>query len=70
MSRPSSPACFARISVAQVEITQTVTALLEVACWDIIGKALDQPVYKLLGGAVRHQIKGYATAGIQATDAG
>ena len=42
------------------EITQTVTALLEVACWDIIGKALDQPVYKLLGGAVRHQIKGYA----------
>jgi len=42
------------------EITQTVTALLEVACWDIIGKALDQPVYKLLGGAVRNQIKGYA----------
>ena len=42
------------------EITQTVTALLEVACWDIIGKALDQPVYRLLGGAVRHQIKGYA----------
>ncbi len=42
------------------EITQTVTALLEVACWDIIGKALGQPVYKLLGGAVRHQIKGYA----------
>ena len=42
------------------EITQTVTALLEVACWDIIGKALNQPVYKLLGGAVRYQIKGYA----------
>lgn len=42
------------------EITQTVTALLEVACWDIIGKALDQPVYRLLGGAVRYQIKGYA----------
>ena len=42
------------------EITQTVTALLEVACWDIIGKALNQPVYKLLGGAVRNQIKGYA----------
>ena len=42
------------------EITQTVTALLEVACWDIVGKALNQPVYKLLGGAVRQQIKGYA----------
>ena len=42
------------------EITMTVTALLEVACWDIIGKALNQPVYKLLGGAVRPRIKGYA----------
>ena len=42
------------------EITQTVTALLEVACWDIVGKALNQPVYKLLGGAVRNRIKGYA----------
>ena len=42
------------------EITMTVTALLEVACWDIIGKALNQPVYRLLGGAVRSKIKGYA----------
>ena len=42
------------------EITQTVTALLEVACWDIVGKALNQPVYKLLGGAVRNRIRGYA----------
>lgn len=42
------------------EITITVTALIEVACWDIIGKALNQPVYRLLGGAVRDKIKGYA----------
>ena len=25
-------------------------APVEVACWDIVGKALDEPVYKLLGG--------------------
>ncbi len=42
------------------EIIMTVIALIEVACWDIIGKALDQPVYRLLGGAVRDNIKGYA----------
>ena len=42
------------------EIIMTVIALVEVACWDIIGKALNQPVYRLLGGAVRDSIKGYA----------
>ena len=33
---------------------------IEMACWDIIGKATGQPVYKLMGGAVREQIKAYA----------
>ncbi|MDE0179907.1 MAG: mandelate racemase/muconate lactonizing enzyme family protein [Caldilineaceae bacterium] len=42
------------------EIIMTVIALVEVACWDIIGKALNQPVYRLLGGEVRDNIKGYA----------
>ena len=42
------------------EIIMTVTALIEVACWDIIGKALNQPLYRLLGGAARDKIKGYA----------
>jgi galactonate dehydratase len=42
------------------EIVMTAMALVEVACWDIIGKALGQPVYRLLGGAVRQQIKAYA----------
>jgi galactonate dehydratase len=42
------------------EVVMTATALVEIACWDIIGKALDQPVYRLLGGAVRSQIKAYA----------
>ncbi len=42
------------------EIAMTGIALLEIACWDIIGKALGQPVYRLLGGAVRDKIKAYA----------
>lgn len=42
------------------EIVMTATALVEIACWDIMGKALNQPVYRLLGGAVRDKIKAYA----------
>ena len=33
---------------------------LEIAMWDIVGKALDQPVYNLLGGPVRPRIRLYA----------
>ena len=33
---------------------------IEIACWDIVGKATSQPVYRLLGGAVRDRIKAYA----------
>ncbi len=29
---------------------------IEMALWDIVGKALDTPVYNLLGGKVRHRI--------------
>ncbi len=42
------------------EIVMTGIALVEMACWDIVGKALQQPVYRLLGGAVRERIKAYA----------
>jgi galactonate dehydratase len=42
------------------DITGAGIALVEMACWDIVGKALGQPVYKLLGGAVRDKIKAYA----------
>ena len=42
------------------EIAMSAIATVEMACWDIIGKSLNQPVYKLLGGAVRNRIKAYA----------
>jgi len=32
---------------------------IEIACWDIIGKALDKPVYELLGGRVHEKLRAY-----------
>ena len=42
------------------DISAAGIALVEMACWDIVGKATNQPVYKLLGGATRDKIKAYA----------
>ncbi|MCK9878152.1 mandelate racemase/muconate lactonizing enzyme family protein [Frankia sp. Ag45/Mut15] len=42
------------------EIVMSGIACVEMACWDIIGKALGQPVWRLLGGKVRDQVKAYA----------
>ncbi len=36
-----------------------VLSALEMACWDIIGKAAGQPVYKLLGGRVHQRLRTY-----------
>ncbi|MGH9658344.1 MAG: galactonate dehydratase, partial [Bryobacteraceae bacterium] len=36
---------------------------IEQACWDILGKLLDVPVYKLLGGAVRDRVRMYTHLG-------
>lgn len=33
---------------------------IEFACWDIMGKALNLPVYKLLGGRCHQQLRAYA----------
>ncbi len=32
---------------------------IEMACWDIVGKALNQPVYNLLGGQVNEKLRSY-----------
>ena len=36
-----------------------VLSALEIACWDIVGKAANQPVYKLLGGQVHERLRSY-----------
>ncbi len=33
---------------------------IELACWDIVGKALDKPVYELLGGRVHERLRSYS----------
>ena len=38
----------------------TVISALEIACWDIVGKACGQPVYRLLGGRARDSLPAYA----------
>jgi L-alanine-DL-glutamate epimerase-like enolase superfamily enzyme len=42
-------------------------AALDIALWDIKGKALGQPVYKLLGGAWRTELPFYSSIGGHAT---
>lgn len=42
------------------EVAMSGIAVIEMACWDIVGKALGQPVHRLLGGPVRDRIKAYA----------
>jgi 2-dehydro-3-deoxyphosphogalactonate aldolase len=36
-----------------------VLSAIEMACWDIIGKELDKPVYELLGGQVHERLRSY-----------
>jgi len=43
-------------------IATTVMSGVEIACWDIIGKALGQPVWRILGGRCHEKIKAYVNA--------
>ena len=43
-------------------IATTVMSGIEIACWDIVGKALGQPVWRILGGRCHQKIKAYANA--------
>ncbi|GAA4994413.1 mandelate racemase/muconate lactonizing enzyme family protein [Yinghuangia aomiensis] len=42
------------------EIVMSGIACIEMACWDIKGKALGVPVWQLLGGKVTDRVKAYA----------
>jgi galactonate dehydratase len=47
------------------EVTMTAVATLDIACWDLIGQALEQPVWRLMGGRFRSQIPAYANGWYQ-----
>jgi galactonate dehydratase len=42
------------------EVVMTALALVEMACWDIIGKQANLPVYQMIGGKVHQRIPAYA----------
>ena len=42
-------------------VVMNTISCVDLALWDLYGKVLDLPVYKLLGGAVRDEIRFYAT---------
>ncbi len=42
------------------QIHMCAVAAIEIACWDIIGKALGQPVYNLFGGRCHQKLRAYA----------
>jgi galactonate dehydratase len=42
------------------QIKMCAISALEIACWDAIGKALNQPIYNLVGGKCHERIRAYA----------
>lgn len=42
------------------QIHNCAIAAIEIACWDIIGKACNQPVYNLWGGRCHQKLRAYA----------
>jgi len=48
-------------SYGRTGITMHAISGVDLAIWDVIGKALNQPVYKLIGGATKERIPAYCT---------
>lgn len=44
-------------------VLNSAISAVEIALWDILGKALDTPIYRLLGGAARDRIRLYVHGG-------
>ena len=42
-------------------IPENVASVIDNAMWDLAGRAFNQPVYKLMGGAGREKVKAYAS---------
>jgi galactonate dehydratase len=51
-----------RNEFARGPIINSAIAALEMAMWDVVGKALDRPVFDLLGGQVHPRLPAYANA--------
>ncbi len=47
------------------EIGQSALAAFDIACWDIVGKSLGEPIWRLLGGSFRKNVPAYANGWYQ-----
>jgi cis-L-3-hydroxyproline dehydratase len=66
------PCQIGRINVRMDELLKGhpyVKSALDMACWDILGKATSQPVYNLLGGRLQDQVKLFKVVSRQDPDA-
>ncbi|MEM8534803.1 MAG: mandelate racemase/muconate lactonizing enzyme family protein, partial [Chloroflexota bacterium] len=45
-----------------------ILSAIEMACWDIIGKEVQKPIYELLGGQVREKLRTYTYIYPKSTD--
>jgi L-rhamnonate dehydratase len=51
----------ATMSYGRMGVTMNAISGFDMALWDIVGKALDMPVYKLLGGETKDRVPTYCT---------
>ena len=51
---------YRRVTWTGGPVTMSAISAIDLALWDIKGKALDVPVYELLGGSVRDRVRLYA----------
>ena len=47
------------------EVTQTALAAIDLACYDLMGQATGEPVWRLLGGRFRDRVPAYANGWYQ-----
>ena len=53
--------CYIFLYITTSSIRSRNMSGIDIALWDIMGKATNQPVYNLLGGRTRSKIQAYAS---------
>ena len=49
------------MSYGRMGVTMNAISAVDLAVWDLVGKALNQPIYRLIGGAVKPRVPAYCT---------
>ncbi len=59
-SKPSPSASSATSIPKAAQVHMCAVSAIEIALWDIIGKACNQPIYNLMGGRCHEKLRAYA----------